>query len=277
MTTSSFPITRVFKHNSVGTSDLLAVEEPLQIQLLYGPSGEEQTRNIAITMRTPGSDDELAAGFLFTEDIVNERKQIVDVIPGAAGENNVLVILRSWYTPQIASSDRNFYVSSSCGVCGKSSIDTLKKASRFSTYGKEISISADQLYSLPALLRNEQRLFHSTGGLHACAVFDEEGKLILLREDVGRHNALDKLIGKLFLDDQLPAHNMILVLSGRASFELVQKASMAGIKIIAAIGAPSSLAVELAIESDITLIGFLKEDRFNIYSSPGRIDQASKS
>jgi FdhD protein len=277
MTTSSFPITRVFKYNSVGTTDQLAVEEPLQIQVLYGPSGEEQTRNIAITMRTPGSDNELAAGFLFTEDIVNERKQIVDVIPGAAGENNVLVILRGWYTPQIASSDRNFYVSSSCGVCGKASIDALKKASRFTTSGREINISADQLYALPALLRTEQRLFHSTGGLHACAVFNEEGKLILLREDVGRHNALDKLIGKLFLEDQLPAHDMILVLSGRASFELVQKASMAGIRIIAAIGAPSSLAVELAIESDITLIGFLKEDRFNIYSSPGRIDQSSQS
>ena len=147
----------------------------------------------------------------------------------------------------------------------------LKKRPPFSSPDKQLSINANDLYSLPDRLRNAQRLFQATGGLHACALLDQRGELIMLREDVGRHNALDKLIGALFLNDQLPAESNVLLLSGRASFELVQKAAMAGIQVIAAIGAPSSLAVELAVESGITLIGFLKADRFNIYSCPQRI------
>jgi FdhD protein len=199
---------------------------------------------------------------------------VINIIPEASGLNTVLAVFKSQYGPAALDAERNFYVSSSCGVCGKSSIDALKKQTAFSSPAKHISIKAGDLYALPSRLRNGQRLFHTTGGLHACALFDKDGQLVALREDVGRHNALDKLIGALFLNDRIPSGDVILVLSGRASFELVQKAAMAGIQVVAAIGAPSSLAVELAIESGITLIGFLKEDQFNIYSCAERIIQS---
>jgi FdhD protein len=269
--TSTVQITRINKNQSSNTDDQLAVEEPLQIQILYGPSGQEQTRNIAITMRTPGNDVELAAGFLFTEGIVQNKNQLINIIPEASGVNTVLAIFKGQNSPATLDGERNFYISSSCGVCGKSSIDALKKQTAFSSPVKQMSVKAGHLYALPTQLRNGQRLFHTTGGLHACALFEKNGQLVALREDVGRHNALDKLIGALFLDDRIPSADVILLLSGRASFELVQKAAMAGVQVVAAIGAPSSLAVELAIESGITLIGFLKEDQFNIYSCAERI------
>ena len=252
-------------------ADQLAIEEPLQIQLLYGPSGNEQTKNIAVTMRTPGNDEELAAGFLFTEGIVERRDQLLQVIPAANGDNTVMAILRSHVLPALPPADRNFYISSSCGVCGKASIDAVRNVSVYPSSDKSIPVNATVLQALPSMLRDHQLLFKSTGGLHACALFDSEGKFIMLREDVGRHNALDKLIGAAFMMNQVPLHDHILLLSGRASFELVQKAAVAGIRIVAAIGAPSTLAVELAVDAGMTLVGFLKSDRFNIYSGQERI------
>jgi FdhD protein len=182
-----------------------------------------------------------------------------------------MAILRGTHIPDLQSAERNFYITSSCGVCGKSSIDAVRREIEHAPSNNPINISSSVLYTLPGILRAQQKVFASTGSLHACALFDSKGAIFSLREDVGRHNALDKLIGHAFLKQQLPLHNYILLLSGRASFELVQKAAMAGIRVIAAIGAPSSLAVQLADEAGITLVGFLKNDRFNIYSVPERI------
>jgi len=256
--------------------DQLAVEEPLQIQLLYGSSGKEQRKNLAVTMRTPGNDEELASGFLYTEQIIQSRTEVIHIIAGASGENTVLAILKGNVVPDLQEAERNFYVTSSCGVCGKSSIDAVRREIKYPANGGHLKTTASILHRLPDALRKQQEVFQSTGGLHACALFDNSGNLISLREDVGRHNALDKLIGNAFLKEQLPLQDSILLLSGRASFELVQKAAIAGIRIIAAIGAPSSLAVQLADEAGITLVGFLKSDRFNIYSGTGRIIETTE-
>lgn len=270
METCPTTITRMHAGRFVETPDELAIEEPLQIQLLYGSSGNEQRRNLAVTMRTPGNDEDLAVGFLFTEGIISNNSQLIQIISEASGHNTVLAILRGDHVPDLQTAERNFYVTSSCGVCGKSSIDAVRREIEYPISSEPLPLDASILYQLPDTLRNHQQLFRSTGALHACALFDN-GNLTLLREDVGRHNALDKLIGYAFRHRLLPLHNYILLLSGRASFELVQKAAVAGIKIIAAIGAPSSLAVQLAEEAGITLIGFLKSDRFNIYSGSERI------
>ena len=173
--------------------------------------------------------------------------------------------------PDLQNTERNFYTTSSCGVCGKSSIDAIRTITSASPGSDHIKISAGIIYSLPDLLRKAQNIFEQTGGLHASALFDLYGNLLLMREDVGRHNALDKLIGASLIAGDLPLSNHILLLSGRASFDLIQKAAMAGIKIVAAVGAPSTLAVELAKEFNLTLIGFLRGERFNIYSGENRI------
>jgi FdhD protein len=271
METCPITVARMQAGRFIEVPDELAIEEPLQIQLLYGSSGNEQQRNLAVTMRTPGNDEDLAAGFLFTEGIISHGSQLIQIINEASGQNTVLAILRSNHVPDLQSAERNFYVTSSCGVCGKSSIDAVRRDIEHPISNEPVQISASILYQMPGTLRKQQELFKSTGALHACALFDNKGKLTSVKEDVGRHNALDKLIGHAFLQRQLPLHNYILLLSGRASFELVQKAAVAGISIIAAIGAPSSLAVQMAEESGITLVGFLKSDRFNIYSGSERI------
>ncbi|HTE32824.1 MAG TPA: formate dehydrogenase accessory sulfurtransferase FdhD [Chryseolinea sp.] len=275
MEVSTVTVTRMDAGRFVEASDQLAVEEPLQIQLLYGSSGNEQQKNLSVTMRTPGNDEELAAGFLYTEGIIRNNNQLIDIIAGASGTNTVLAILKGNYIPDLQSGERNFYVTSSCGVCGKSSIEAIRREMEYPVSPDPVHISPSVLHQLPDALRKQQAIFQSTGGLHACALFDSAGNLIALREDVGRHNALDKLIGNAFLTDQLPFRNVVLLLSGRASFELIQKAAIAGIRIIAAIGAPSSLAVQLADEAGITLIGFLKPDRFNIYTGPERIAETA--
>ena len=186
-------------------------------------------------------------------------------------KNRIIIGLQEAANPDIQKLERNFYTTSSCGVCGKSSIDAIKTVSEYSGQPDKICLKAEMLYPLHAIVRERQAIFDTTGGLHATALFDLAGNFIMLREDVGRHNALDKLIGAALLNEQLPLSDNILLLSGRASFELIQKASMAGIKVITAVGAPSSLAVELARECNITLIGFLRDERFNIYSGEQRI------
>lgn len=263
-------VKKVSTHQIMDADDELAVEEPLEIQLLYGRNGNQVQKIISVTMRTPGNDEELGAGFLFTEGIIQTRNQVSEINTFSA-ENRVLIVLCENGQPLLQKTERNFYTTSSCGVCGKSSIDAIRTVSFYKSTTDEICLKADLFYKMDDELRKQQAIFESTGGLHASALFDLSGNFIMLREDVGRHNALDKVIGTAFLQEQLPLLNTILLLSGRASFELVQKATMAGIKIIAAVGAPSSLAVQLARENGLTLIGFLRNKRFNIYSGEHRI------
>lgn len=251
------------------TEDLLAVEEPLEIRIVYGPENNRQQKNISVTMCTPGNDNELATGFLFTEGIITNKEDIMSC--SAPGNSIVIADLRPGISFDPQKLERHFYTSSSCGVCGKSSIESVKNKIRNKSANVNIKVNASVINTLPGSLRKHQEVFKHTGGLHASAVFDLDGKLLLSREDVGRHNALDKLIGAALQSGLIPLNQHILLLSGRASFELIQKAAMAGIKIVCAVGAPSSLAVEMAKECDITLIGFLRDGRFNIYSGEQRI------
>lgn len=244
-------------------NDILAIEEPLEIKMKYFSKGTPIEKNISVTMRTPGNDKELACGFLFTEGIINDFKQIKKVTQ--LSENSTLVELQDEIIPTEKKLERNFYTTSSCGVCGKASIDAITTVSTFKIENRFIHPQPSVILSLSEKLSKQQEIFKSTGGLHASALFDLSGKFIELREDVGRHNALDKLIGSMMIKNGIPLSNSILLLSGRASFELIQKASMAGIPIVVAIGAPSSLALELAKETGITLIGFLRGNKYNLY------------
>lgn len=264
-------IKKVSNNEAFDTEDQLAIEEPLEIQLQYGASDSRINRSISVTMRTPGHDLELATGFLFTEGIIRSNREILFIEQDDDDKNRIIIGLQDAANPDIQKLERNFYTTSSCGVCGKSSIDAIKTKSEYNGQPDNISLKAEMLYPLQNIVRDRQAIFDTTGGLHASALFDLKGNFLMLREDVGRHNALDKLIGAALLNDQLPLSSNILLLSGRASFELIQKASMAGIKVITAVGAPSSLAVELARECNITLIGFLRDERFNIYSGEQRI------
>ncbi|MCS3795539.1 formate dehydrogenase accessory sulfurtransferase FdhD [Niastella sp. OAS944] len=262
---------RIKKINANGqmeVDDELAVEEPLEIQLAWQDATGFVQKNISVTMRTPGNDAELAAGFLFSEGIVEHIDQIQHILPR---QNTVLVGLAKGVVPKLQQTERNSYTTSSCGVCGKTSIDAIKTVSVFAKQTGELVVPPALFYGLQNTIQQQQVVFETTGGLHAAALFDVQGNCLLLREDVGRHNAVDKVIGVALQNRLLPLHQHILLLSGRAGFELIQKAVMAGIRIIAAVGAPSSLAVELATEHDITLIGFLRADRFNVYSGAGRI------
>ena len=270
--TSGIPIIRLTGLHAEPTLDMLAAEEPLELRMSTGIAGTKQTRAIAVTMRTPGHDNELAAGFLFTEGIIQHAGDIQAIDPVEGKQDNTLcVALRDGLEPDIKKAERNFYTTSSCGVCGKTSIAAVRFVCEAGIDTQPIKVAATTLYALPDKLRAQQEVFSVTGGLHACALFTTDGSLVAMREDVGRHNALDKLIGYCLLHDQLPADQYVLLLSGRASFELVQKAAMAGIRIIAAVGAPSSLAAELAEELGITLVGFLRGERCNIYSGAERI------
>jgi FdhD protein len=251
--------------------DVLAVEEPLEIALEGEVAGRPLRKTISVTMRTPGDDAELAAGFLFTEGIIRDRSQIEHVGQCGGAGNVVRVRVAPSADLDLARLERHFYTTSSCGVCGKTSIDALRTTSRYPLPAGSPVLSARLIHRLPDALRAAQAVFDRTGGLHASALFDADGRLRCLREDVGRHNALDKVIGAELLAGRLPAYGRILVVSGRASFELVQKAVMAGIPILVAVGAPSSLAVELAVRAGMTLAGFVRDGRFNVYSASGRI------
>ena len=265
-------IKKVNASNISDADDLLAAEEPLELRLEYGPANKRIQKNISVTMRTPGNDFELAAGFLYTEGIIQAATDVVSIKhTHDTNENIVLVSLNDAVTPAINNLERNFYTTSSCGVCGKASIEAVRTACNIPDIPDNLRIPSALIYQLPDTLRKQQAIFDNTGGLHACALFDLDGTLLLGREDVGRHNALDKLIGAALNKGMLPLDKHLLLLSGRASFELVQKAIMAGIKMVAAVGAPSSLAAEMAEEWGMTLIGFLRGERFNIYSGSERI------
>ena len=262
-------ITRITGTNYSNDQDFIAVEEPLEIHLSYVKDFQRQESNLSVTMRTPGNDKELALGFLFTEGIIDNVDQIISV--KSSPENIITVSFREDVSFDLKKLEKHFYTSSSCGVCGKTSIESIKTIKNNPKQNNTLLFKASLIYKLPLILRQNQNVFEQTGGLHASAIFDFDGKLILINEDVGRHNALDKLIGSAFQNKLLPLENYLLLLSGRASFELIQKATMAGINIVVAIGAPSSLAVELAHERGMTLIGFLRNDRFNIYCGKNRI------
>jgi FdhD protein len=251
-------------------SDYLATEEPLEIRLV------NPRRTVAITMRTPGRDFELAAGFLFAEGVVSQRSDICRIsycvdpdVDGDQRYNIVNVELRQNLNPDLQPLERHFYTTSACGVCGKTSLDALKVRCAPIT---DISVVPVEIFSsLANQIKPAQSIFQATGGLHAAALFDLRGNLVSLEEDVGRHNALDKLVGSALLADKLPLAQHIVVVSGRASFEIMQKCLTAGVAIVCAVSAPSSLAVSLAQEFGMTLVGFLRDDRFNIYAGKQRI------
>lgn len=265
-------VSRVRGADSTTAADWLAVEEPLEIRLAFNSSGKRVRRAVSITMRTPGHDAELAIGFLFTEGILAAREQVAQVTGcGAGGGNVACVNLRAGLEVDLSRLERHFYATSSCGVCGKASLDAVRVAPSARCGAADPEVDGAVIRRLPKILRAAQDAFERTGGLHAAALFDVAGRLLCLREDVGRHNALDKLIGHEFLAGRTPLAQSILLLSGRVSFELVQKAAVAGIPILAAIGAPSSLAVSLAQEHGLTVLGFVGDDRFNVYSGGARI------
>ncbi len=251
--------------------DTVATEEPLEIRLA------NWQKTIAITMRTPGKDFDLAAGFLYSEGIITQREDLtkisycIDAQKDSEQQFNIVnVTLNEKLHPQLSSLERHFFTSSACGVCGKASIEFLKIRGCL-VNGNQWSVTKKVIYSLSEQLRSAQGIFSTTGGLHAAALFDCQGNLLKVREDVGRHNALDKLIGSALLADELPLSDHIIMVSSRTSFEIVQKCFVAGVAMICAVSAPSSLAVSLAQEFNITLIGFLRENRFNVYSGIERI------
>ena len=276
------PVERIEGPVSCRKQDVLAVEEPLQIRLNYEWKGKRRAKDVAITMRTPGHDTELAAGFLFSEGILESADQILRIgqtHPESSrngNRNSVTIDLRPGIDCDFQRLKRNFYVSSSCGVCGKISIEAVHSRTCFPLPSETPLVDLSAIPGLPDTLRHAQSVFDQTGGLHAAALFDTSGGLLNLREDVGRHNAVDKLIGAEFLRAQLPLRERLILVSGRASFELVQKALMAGIPVMIAVGAPSSLAVEMALRFRMTLVGFLRGERFNVYSGAFRIRRPTK-
>jgi len=270
-------ISRVEGKQNLAKSDTIAVEEPLEIQLSSRTAAGSAARSISITMRTPGDDADLALGFLLTEGIIQSAEQVVAVTRHgeAAADSGLQNIIRVELRPDVeidlASLERHFYTTSSCGVCGKASLEALRVAGQHSLAAHDRQFSCAVITSMPEQVMAQQRVFATTGGLHAAAIFDSRGEIVVVKEDVGRHNATDKAIGALLQSGSLPANAFGLLVSGRASFELLQKALVAGIPLLVAVGAPSSLAVQTAKEFDMTLIGFLRDGKFNIYAGPDRI------
>ena len=245
------------------STDELAVEEPLEIRI--------ETRSITVTMRTPGNDEELAAGFLLSESVIHDADDLATIRPNRRNKdgNSIDVFLRPGLTASLDQLTRHVYVSSSCGLCGRTTVKSVAKGIR--KIASNLQVPAEQLLALPGRMRLAQEAFSKTGGLHAAGLFNERGDLLVLREDVGRHNAVDKVIGWALLNKLLPLNRHILLISGRASFEIVQKSLLAGIPLVAAVSAPSTLAVALARRCRQTLVGFLRESSLNVYSQPNRV------
>jgi FdhD protein len=270
-------ISRVDGNQSRTESDDVAVEEPLEIQLSSPTAAGSAAKSISITMRTPGDDADLALGFLLTEGIIQSAEQVMSVThrgepaPDTGLQNIVRVELHPNVTVDLGKLERHFYTTSSCGVCGKTSLEALRVTGQSSLAHCTNTFARKVITTMPERVRDQQRVFTKTGGLHAAAVFDSQGEIIVVKEDVGRHNATDKVIGALLQAEQLPGNTYGLLVSGRASFELMQKALVAGIPLLAAVGAPSSLAVQTAKEFDMTLVGFLRDEKFSIYAGPDRV------
>ena len=277
--TCQVSVTAVRNNSSQSVNDTIAIEEPLEIRLGFGSLDDRKEHPLAITMRTPGFDRELAAGFLFTEGLVKHPDEIAWITHCSTayspdGNQNVLrVELDEEVEVDLDQLQRHFYISSSCGVCGKASLEAIEQESHYER-DNSFSLSASALKKLPELLVAHQSGFESTGGIHAAASFDDQGNIKAVYEDVGRHNALDKLIGHYALNNQLPMHSQGILVSGRTSFELLQKCMMAGCSCIVAIGAPSTLAIDAARKFNITLVGFLKKGSYNIYHGTDAIDDS---
>jgi FdhD protein len=257
--------------------DHVATEEPLEIRLVH----RGRTTTVAVTMRTPGADGELAVGFLFGEGVIGRREEVKRAAPCSGPDPGCVNVLEVELAdkvaePELVGLDRHFFANSACGVCGKAGLDALRlRVSGELPPGPAVPVEI--LATLPTKLREAQGLFGATGGLHAAALFDATGGLVAVREDVGRHNAVDKLVGWALLAGRVPLHDYLILVSGRSSYEILQKCLAAGVPILAAVSAPSSLAVELAERFGITLIGFLRGDRCNVYSGVERILGMAKS
>ncbi len=256
-------------------SDVVAIEEPLEIRISFVSEGQREQRSVSVTMRTPGDDFELAAGFLFTEGLISDRRDIQEITYCSGEEQQEYNLLEVRLAPNAAFDtallNRNFYMTSSCGVCGKASLDAIEVQGCSAIPDGTLTVSAAVLTSLPEALRGAQPVFEQTGGIHAAGLFDNGGELLALMEDVGRHNAVDKIVGQEFLEGRVPLSDRIMAVSGRTSFEIMQKASMAGIPVVAAVGAPSSLAIDLARRFNVTLAGFTHAAGFNLYTGHGRV------
>ncbi|MEL7020622.1 MAG: formate dehydrogenase accessory sulfurtransferase FdhD [Bacteroidota bacterium] len=261
------------------TTDSITTEEPLEIKIGFGKGKQRQQRSLSVTMRTPGDDFNLARGFLFTEGLIQQASDIVQMrytgtqLDKTAQGNILLVDLHPDLNFDIEQVQRHFYASSSCGICGKASIDLIHTMSCFNIPSTDEQWQPQLLLSLPKQLRRAQTIFAQTGGIHAVGLFDNSGQLQTTSEDVGRHNAMDKLIGRALQSGQIPLSQSMILVSGRASFELTQKATMAGVRLLAAVGAPSTLAIDLATEYGMALVGFLKNGRFNVYSGIEQFEQ----
>ena len=274
---SKYKITKFKKNKFENIEDLISIEEPLEISLKYKEKKSWLTKSLSITMRTPGHDKDLVRGFLFNEQIIQNIKDIksIESYGEKVGQyniqNKILVTLNNSDNVNISKIKREFLTNSSCGVCGKSSLDALEIIKKNKPSSTEPKISKETIVQSPNALRKSQSEFSKTGGIHASGLFSSEGKLITVREDVGRHNALDKLIGSILKENKLNPKTQFITCSGRLNFELVQKVLMTNIGIMVGVGAPTSLAIDLANKFDITLIGFVKSDSFNIYTNNKKV------
>ncbi len=274
---SKYKVLKFISNKFDKVEDLISIEEPLEISLKFNEKNKWITQNLSITMRTPGNDKDLVRGFLFNEQIVENIKDIesIESYGERVGQyhiqNKILATLNNSKNVNVFKIKRDFLTNSSCGVCGKSSLDALEIIKKDKTDPKEPKISKEVIISSPNILKTNQSEFTKTGGIHASGLFDNKGELINLREDVGRHNALDKLIGSSMIKNQIDPKNQFITCSGRLNFELVQKVLMTNIGIMIGVGAPTSLAIDLANKFDMTLIGFVKKDSFNVYTNNKKI------
>jgi FdhD protein len=274
---SNYKVIKFKKDKFEKIDDLISIEEPLEISIKYKDQNEWVTRSVSITMRTPGHDEDLVRGFLFNEQIIQNLNEIdkIESIGEKVGQykiqNKILITLNNSKNINISKIKRDFLTNSSCGVCGKSSLDALEIIKKEKTFKTEPKLTKEIIIRSPSILRQNQNEFSKTGGIHASGLFSSDGKLISLREDVGRHNALDKMIGNALNKNQIDPKNQFITCSGRLNFELVQKVLMTNIGLMIGVGAPTSLAIDLANKFDMTLIGFVKEDSFNIYTNNQKV------
>ena len=274
---SKYKVTKFVKGKLENIVDLISIEEPLEISLKFKDKEKWITKSLSITMRTPGHDEDLVRGFLFNEQIIQTIKDIenIESFGDKVGQykiqNKILVTLNNSKNVNISKIKRDFLTNSSCGVCGKSSLDALEIIKKTKTPKSNPKLSKNVIINSPSILRKNQSEFAKTGGIHASGLFSSDGSLISLREDVGRHNALDKMIGDSLLNDYLKPNNQFITCSGRLNFELVQKVLMTNIGLMIGVGAPTSLAIDLANRFDMTLVGFVKEESFNIYTNNQKV------